>query len=82
MITKRGKEMFEKVKEILAKQLRIDAAKITEDSRIKNDLGADSLDILQLLMTIEEEYNVQIPDEQLATFETVKDVVNYLESLK
>jgi len=74
--------MFEKVQAILAKQLRIDASKITEDSRIKNDLGADSLDILQLLMTIEEEYNVQIPDEQLATFETVKDVVNYLESLK
>ncbi len=60
MITKRGKEMFEKVKEILAKQLRIDAAKITEDSRIKNDLGADSLDILQLLMTIEEEYNLSL----------------------
>lgn len=74
--------MFERVREILAKQLRIDPEKITEDSRIKNDLGADSLDILQLLMTIEEEYNVQIPDEQLATFETVKDVVNYLESLK
>ena len=74
--------MFEKVRDILAKQLRIDPANISEDSRIKNDLGADSLDILQLLMSIEEEYNVQIPDEELATFETVKDVVNYLENLE
>lgn len=74
--------MFERVKEILAKQLRIEATIITEDSRIKQDLGADSLDILQLLMTIEEEYNVMIPDEKLATFETVKDVVGYLESLE
>ena len=74
--------MFERVREILAKQLRVPAESITPDSRIKNDLGADSLDILQLLMTIEEEYNVQVPDEQLATFETVKDVVDFLESLK
>ena len=74
--------MFEQVRDILAKQLRVDASKITEESRIKNDLGADSLDILQLLMTIEEEYNVQITDEKLATFETVKDVVDFLETLK
>jgi acyl carrier protein len=74
--------MFERVREILAKQLRVSAESITPYSRIKNDLGADSLDILQLLMTIEEEYNVQVPDEQLATFETVKDVVDFLESLK
>ena len=74
--------MLEKVKAILAKQLRVDASTITAESRIKNDLGADSLDILQLLMTIEEEYNVQIPDEKLATFETVGDVVKFLESLE
>lgn len=73
--------MFERVREILAKQLRVPAESITPESRIKNDLGADSLDILQLLMTIEEEYNVTIPDEKLAAFETVGDVVAYLESL-
>ncbi len=73
--------MFEKVQAILAKQLRIDAASVKPESRIKNDLGADSLDILQLLMTIEEEYGVTIPDEQLAAFETVEDVVKFLESL-
>ena len=74
--------MFEKVQAILAKQLRIDAAAVKPESRIKNDLGADSLDILQLLMTIEEEYGVTIPDEQLASFETVEDVVKFLESLE
>ena len=73
--------MFERVREILAKQLKISADKITAESRIKNDLGADSLDILQLLLTIEEEYGVTVPDEKRAEFETVGDVVAFLESL-
>ena len=71
--------MFEKVQAILAKQLRLDAAKITLESQIKKDLGADSLDILQLLMRLEDQYGVVIPDKALATFTTVSDVVNYLE---
>ena len=71
--------MFEKVQAILAKQLRLDAAKITLESQIKKDLGADSLDILQLLMRIEDQYGIVIPDKALATFTTVADVVNYLE---
>ena len=72
-------QMFEKVQAILAKQLRLDAAKITLESQIKKDLGADSLDILQLLMRIEDQYGIDIPDKALATFTTVADVVNYLE---
>lgn len=72
--------MFEKVKTILAKQLRIDPELITPQSRIMKDLGADSLDILQLLMRIEDEYGIVIPDESLAKFVTVDDVVRYLES--
>ena len=72
-------QMFEKVQAILAKQLRLDAAKITPESQIKKDLGADSLDILQLLMRIEDQYGIVIPDKALATFTTVADVVNYLE---
>jgi acyl carrier protein len=72
-------QMFEKVQAILAKQLRLDAAKITLESQIKKDLGADSLDILQLLMRIEDQYGIVIPDKALATFTTVADVVNYLE---
>ena len=71
--------MFEKVQAILAKQLRLDAATITLESQIKKDLGADSLDILQLLMRLEDQYGIVIPDKALATFTTVSDVVNYLE---
>ena len=71
--------MFEKVQTILAKQLRLDPSKITMESLIKKDLGADSLDILQLLMRIEDQYGIVIPDQELAQFNTVGDVVKYLE---
>jgi len=75
--------MFDEVQKILAKQLRIaDASTITMDSKIKKDLGADSLDILQLLMKIEDDYGIVIPDDKLITFETVGNVVEYLDSLK
>jgi len=73
--------MFDEVQRILAKQLRItDPSRITPESEIKKDLGADSLDILQLLMRIEDDYGIVIPDEELATFDTVGDVVAYLDS--
>ena len=71
--------MFDKVQTILSKQLRVPAERITLDSQIKKDLGADSLDILQLLMRIEDQYGIVIPDQALATFNTVRDVVTYLE---
>ena len=72
--------MFEQVKEILVKQLRIkNPDQVTPQSNIKEDLGADSLDILQLLMTIEEDYGIQIPDEALAEFTVVQDIVDYLD---
>ena len=71
--------MFEKVRAILARQLRLDPGKVTLDSQIKKDLGADSLDILQLLMRLEDQYGITIPDKALATFNTVGDVVTYLE---
>ena len=74
--------MFDKVKTILAKQLRKDPAIITPESQIKRDLGADSIDILQLLMKIEDQYGLVIPDQALAKFETVGDVVTYLEQLE
>ena len=72
--------MFGKVQTILSRQLRLAPEKITMESLIKKDLGADSLDILQLLMRIEDQYGIVIPDQALAKFETVADVVNYLES--
>lgn len=73
--------MLDKVKQLFAKQLKIDVSEIEETSTIKGDLGADSVDILQLLMTLEEENGIVIPDEKLAKFETVGDIVRYLESL-
>ena len=74
--------MFDQVKEILARQLRISPDKVTLDAQIKKDLGADSVDILQLLMRLEDDYGITIPDQELAKFETVGDVVNFLDSLK
>ena len=71
--------MYEKVQAILARQMRVDPAIVTLDAQIKKDLGADSLDILQLLMRIEDQYGITIPDKALATFNTVGDVVTYLE---
>ena len=70
--------MLEKVRAILARQLRVDPERVIPEAQIKKDLGADSLDILQLLMRIEDQYGIVIPDEELATFNTVGDVVAYL----
>ena len=71
--------MFDEVKKILAKQLRRDPETITLNSEIKKDLGADSLDILQLLMRVEDDYGIVIPDQELAGFKTVGDVVSFLD---
>ena len=71
--------MFEELAKILDVQFHLNGMEITPESRIKEDLGADSLDVLQMLMTIEEEKGIVIPDEELATFEKVGDIVAYLE---
>ena len=73
-------EMLEAVKEILAKQLRIDVDTIDENTNIVNDLGADSLDVVEMLMTIEEEYGIVVPDDVVVTFVTVGDVARYAEN--
>lgn len=73
-------DLFTAVQEALAKQLRLPKEKILPESGITDDLGADSLDVLQLLMTIEEEMGITIPDEALAKFGTVADITAYLES--
>lgn len=72
--------MFEKVKAILVEQLSVDKDMVTLDARISEDLGADSLDVMELLMTLEDEYGIVIPDEELATFEKVADIVSYIEN--
>ena len=70
--------MLEKMKEIIADQLNVDADSITEASSFKEDLGADSLDLFELVMALEDEYSVEIPAEDLESLSTVGDVMNYL----
>lgn len=72
--------MFEQIRDILAKKLQIDADKITMTTDIAEDLGADSLDVVEMLMTIEEEFGVTVPDDDVMAFKTVGDVVAYLEN--
>jgi acyl carrier protein len=67
------------IKEILAKQLRVDIDTIDETTNIVSDLGADSLDVVEMLMTIEQEYGIVVPDEAILTFKTVGDVAKYIE---
>ena len=70
---------FEKVRDIIAKQLDIDAGTITMNSRLIDDLKADSLDIVELIMDLEQEFYIEIPDEELPKVQTVSDIVGYLE---
>ncbi|MBQ9065282.1 MAG: acyl carrier protein [Blautia sp.] len=69
--------MLEKMKNMLAEQLNIDAAKITPETSFKDDLGADSLDLFELVMALEDEYGFEIPTEELQGFTTVGDVLDY-----
>ena len=73
-------EILEVIKEILAKQLKVDIDTIDENTNIVADLGADSLDVVEMLMTIEEEYDVVVPDDVVTTFVTVGDVARYVEN--
>ena len=70
---------FERIRELLAEQLDIDEDKITMDSDILEDFEADSLDVVDMVMTLEDEFGVEVPDEQIENFHTVGDVVRYVE---
>ena len=70
--------MLERMKELIADQLSVDAATITEASSFKDDLGADSLDLFELVMALDDEYSVEIPAEDLQQMATVGDVMKYL----
>ncbi len=72
--------MFEEIKTLLAKKLNIPQEKITLESNIISDLGADSLDIVEMLMTLDQEYGIEIPDEAAAEFKTVGDIVDFVEA--
>ena len=73
---------FDKVKAIVVEQLGVDEAEVTIDSTFIDDLGADSLDIVELTMAFEEEFNVEIPDDVAEKIKTVKDTVEYIDSAK
>ena len=72
--------MLEKMKEIIAEQLGVEEDEITPDTSFKEDLGADSLDLFELVMALEDEYSVEIPAEDLENLATVGDVMNYLKN--
>ena len=72
--------MLEKIKEMVAEQLNVDAAEITEATSFKDDLGVDSLDLFELVMALEEEYEIEIPSEELENLTTVGSVADYLKS--
>jgi len=70
----------EKVKEIIAKQLGVDASEVTQDASFVEDLGADSLDTVELVMAFEEAFNIEIPDEDAEKIAKVKDAVDYIKN--
>lgn len=73
-------EVLEKVRKVVAEQLSIDLDQVTESASFTNDLGADSLDTVELVMALEEEFGVEIPDEDAEKIVTVKDAVDYINS--
>lgn len=70
----------EKVKGIIVEQLGVDVESVTPEASFIDDLGADSLDIVELVMTMEEEFDLEIPDEDAEKIKTVNDVVNYIKT--
>lgn len=79
---KENKIMLEKVKEIVAESLNVEESTLSETTSFKEDLGADSLDLFEMVMAFEEAFEVEIPSEDLEQITTVGDVVKYIESHK
>lgn len=71
--------MFEKVRAMLAKQLNLPEEKISLESDVVKDLGADSLDVVELLISLEDDYGISIPEEDIVNVKTVKDIVDMIE---
>ena len=70
--------MLDKIKSIVVDQLGVDEDQVTEDASFVDDLGADSLDTVELIMAFEEEFDIEIPDEDAQKIKTVKDVIDYI----
>ncbi len=81
-LRKENKIMLEKVKEIVAESLNVEESTLSETTSFKEDLGADSLDLFEMVMAFEEAFEVEIPSEDLEQITTVGDVVKYIESHK
>lgn len=72
--------MLEKITELLVDQLGVDPEDVKLEATFKEDLGADSLDLFEMVMNLEEEYNIEVPAEELEDIETIGDMINYMES--
>lgn len=73
--------VYEKVRELLASQFEIDISKISEDTDIVGDLGADSLDLVEMIMMLEEEFGIVITDESIYTYKTVGEITAFIENI-
>ena len=71
--------IFDKVKDLVVDQLDADEDKVTLDANIQDDLGADSLDVVDLVMAIEDEFSIEIPEDQVENIKTIGDIVKYIE---
>ncbi len=72
--------VFDKIREIIVEQLDVDEDKVTSEASITEDLGADSLDVVDLVMSIEESFDIEIPDEEVENIKTVGDIVKFIEA--
>lgn len=73
-------ELFAKIKSMIADRLNVDEAAVTMEASFKDDLGADSLDLVELVMELEDEFDIEIADEEAEKIATVGDVMNYIQS--
>ena len=72
--------LLDDIKEVVVEQLGVSADEVKEDAKFVDDLGADSLDVVELVMALEEKFYIEIPDDEAEKIRTVRDVVNYIES--
>ncbi len=72
---------FEKIRTILSEQLSVEEEEISLDSNIIDDLGADSLDLVDMAMTVEDEFGLELPEEMLEKVQTVEDIINYIDNM-
>ncbi|SFV63425.1 Acyl carrier protein [hydrothermal vent metagenome] len=74
--------LFDEVKEVVVEQLSVDENEVKEESKFAEDLGADSLDVVELVMALEEKFDIEIPDEQAESISTVADAIKFIEENK